>query len=69
MAGFRGLSAHIFWVIPAHYVSSCMHDTMHLLCVTNEVIFLVLVREKFLASVQEPGKEKKGVKIYCACYA
>ena len=63
MAGFRGLTAHVLRVrvTPAHYVASPMHDTMHLLCVTNEVIFLVFVREQFLAPVQEPGKETQGI--------
>jgi hypothetical protein len=61
MAGFRGLAAHVLWVAPTHYVTSSMHDTMHLLCVTNEVIFLVFVREQFLAPVQEPGKETQGI--------
>ena len=73
MAGFRGLAAHVLWVTPAHYVTSSMHDTMHLLCVTNEVILLVFVWEQFLAPGQEPGKETKGINEKCtyyyACYA
>ena len=70
MASFRGLAAHVLWVTPAHYVTCCMHNTMHLLCVTNEVIFLVFVREQFLAPVQEPGQETNGIskEIICIIY-
>jgi hypothetical protein len=43
---------------------------MHLLCVTNEVIFLIFVREQFLAPVQEPGQETNGIskEIICIIY-